>query len=206
MTRTTTLLRASACAGLLAAAACGGGNDAATDSAAATAAATDTGAMTGMRSDSAGMAGMGHGAAMGDRGFLTMMSDHHEGLVAMAMPAMNKASGAATKTDAHNLHTKQAAERDSMVAMLRTTFSASHTPTVMPKNRAQNDSLQSLSGQAYDRKFYQLVVAHHREGIAMIDSMMPSLTDEKVKQMATKMKADQQREIQEFERKAGGAG
>lgn len=192
-------------------AACGGGRNAGSDTAVAGAVGTDTG-MAGMdhskmpMGDSAvgGMAGMNHGMMKADTGFLAMMSDHHEGLIAMAMPAMNKAAGATTKEDAHKLHTKQAAERDTMVTMLRSSFGTSHTPTVMQKNRAQNDSLQALSGPEYDRKFYQLVVQHHREGVAMIDSAMSSLQNEKVREMASKMKQDQQREIQEFQRKAGG--
>ena len=191
-----TLAAFAASVALVATAACSKGGEQGADTTAATAAA-------GAGGDTAGMAGMNHGAMQGDRGFLAMMSDHHQGLVAMAEPAMNKATGADTKTDAHMLHTKQAAERDSMVAMLRTSFSVNHTPAIMPKNKAQNDSLQALSGRAYDRKFYQLVVQHHREGIAMIDSSMASLTNEKVRQMATKMKEDQQKEIQQFQAKAG---
>ena len=139
-----------------------------------------------------------------DHEFLRMMSDHHEGMVVMASTAMTKASKSTTQGDAHNLHTKQAAERDSMMAMMRSGYNMSHTPMVMEKNRAQNDSLQRLSGAQYDRTFYRLVVAHHREGIAMIDSMLPRLTKPEVKQMAEKMKADQEKEIAEFQRKGSG--
>lgn len=137
-----------------------------------------------------------------EKEFLAKMADHHEGLVMMATAAMTKASKTSTQGDAHMLHTKQAAERDSMVAMLRSQYNDSHTPMAMEKNRAQNDSLQRLSGAEYDRTFYRLIVEHHREGIAMIDSLAPRLTDGVVKQMAEKMKADQTKEIADFERKA----
>lgn len=145
------------------------------------------------------MAGMN--MANSDRDFLRMMSDHHEGLIEMASAAMTKASMSATQGDAHNLHTKQAAERDSMIAMLRNAYSDAYAPKVMPKNRAQNDSLQALAGADYDRAFYRIVIEHHRAGIAMIDSTMPHLTKDDVKRMAEKMKADQQKEITEFQRK-----
>ena len=148
---------------------------------------------------------MPHGPAKdADHQFLRSMSDHHEGLVLMATGAHQKGSAEGTRKDAEMLHHKQMAERDSMVGMIRTAYQESHTPTPMPKNQAQNDSLQALSGQAYDRKFYQLVIQHHREGIAMIDSMMPKLARDDVKRMAQKMKDDQQREIRELEPKAGG--
>ena len=174
--------------------ACGRGDDATTDT---TAGATAIGASAG------GMAGMDHGPAKdADHEFLRKMSDHHEGLIQMASAAMTKASKSSTQGDAHNLHTKQAAERDSMVAMIRTAYSETHMPMVMEKNRAQNDSLQALSGARYDQTFYRIVVDHHREGVAMIDSMLSRLMKPEVKRMAEKMKADQQKEITEFQRKA----
>ena len=45
------------------------------------------------------------------------------------------------------------------------------------------------------------VIHHHREGIAMVEPLLPHLTGE-VRQMADRMVAEQRREIEEFERKA----
>lgn len=137
-----------------------------------------------------------------DQEFLRRMIDHHEGLVQMATAAMTRASKPGTQGDAHALHTKQAAERDSMQIMLREMYGENRESRVMEKNRIQNDSLQRISGAEYDRTFYRLVVQHHQEGIAMIDSLAPRLTREDVRGMAQKMKTDQQREITEFQRKA----
>ena len=153
---------------------------------------------------SAGMAQMDHSgspAKDGQHEFLRMMSDHHEGLIQMAMAAMEKGSAAQTKQDAHMLHTKQAAERDSMVAMIQRDYQEQHRPKAAAKNQAQMDSLNAKSGAEYDRTFYRLIVAHHREGIAMVDQHLPHLNGV-LRTMAEKMKADQQKEIAEFERKA----
>ena len=49
---------------------------------------------------------------------------------------------------------------------------------------------------------YQHVIMHHQEGLKMIDQFLPRLTKPELKQMAEKMRADQQKEIQEFQRKA----
>lgn len=138
----------------------------------------------------------------GDQEFLRHMVDHHEGLIQMATAAMTKATQSATQGDAHNLHTKQADEQKKMIADLQRTYGDSVTPMVMPQHKAMNDSLQALSGQEYDRAFYRNVVAHHREGIKMTDDMLPRLTKPEIRQMAEKMKADQQKEIAAFERKA----
>jgi uncharacterized protein (DUF305 family) len=99
------------------------------------------------------------------------------------------------------LHTKQADEQKQMISMVQSMYGDTVMPMVMPEHKAMNDSLQVMTGAAYDRKFYEDVVKHHREGITMVDDMMPRLTRADIKQMATKMKADQQKEIQEFERK-----
>ena len=195
-------------------AACAGGDAGDADTGAAGMGAADTSAAAPAAAAAAdtGMAGMDHSAIAANRGpakdadheFLRMMSDHHQGLVAMMDGAMQKATGAEAKTDAHELHTKQAEERDRMVAMISTSYGETIQPMVMPSNKAMNDSLQQKSGAEYDRDMYRHVVMHHREGIQMIDRFLPRLQNAEVRAMAEKMRADQQREIPEFERKAGG--
>lgn len=186
-----------------------GGDDA--DSAMA-----DSGVATTTAGTDTGMAGMNH-ATMGDmanRGpakdanheFLRMMSDHHAGLIAMASAAMTKASNAQTQTDAHALHTKQEKENQDMVAMVQRDYGERLTPQVMPSNKVMNDTLQSKTGPDYDRTFYGSMVRHHQDGIKMIDDFMPRLTNPAVKQMAARMKADQQKEITDFQQKQGRVG
>lgn len=136
-----------------------------------------------------------------DQEFLRMMSDHHEGLIRMAMAAMTRASTPAAQGDAHRLHTKQLDEQKQMLAMLRNTYGETVVPMTMPSARTMNDSLESKSGLDYDRTFYANVIAHHREGIKMMDDVLSRLTKADVRQMAEKMKADQQREITEFGQK-----
>jgi uncharacterized protein (DUF305 family) len=154
--------------------------------------------------DIGGQVGAQPAARDADHEFLQRMSNHHEGLVLMAGEAMNRATASGTKSDAHELHQKQQQERDQMVGMIRSTYNETHTPSVMPEHRAMNDSLQQKSGAAYDRDFYRHVVMHHREGMRMIDEFLPRLTRPDVRQMAEKMKADQTRELAEFERKQSG--
>ncbi len=136
-----------------------------------------------------------------DHEFLRNMIDHHEGFIQMAMAAMTKASNPETQGDAHNGHTKQADEQKKMIADVQSMYGETVTPMVMPEHKMMNDSLQAKSGADYDRTFYRMVIAHHRAGIKMTDALLPRLTKPGVKQMAEKMKADQQKEIAEFERK-----
>lgn len=136
-----------------------------------------------------------------DADFLRMMSDHHQGLIVMANEAAQKGSSEQVKADARQMGEKQSGEQREMVAMLQRDFGVSHQPQVTPDNRAMADSLSPKSGADYDMTFQMNVIAHHREGIAMIDQHLSHLTNPQVRQMAERMKGDQQREIQELESK-----
>ena len=152
-----------------------------------------------------GMAGGGQNPAQdADHEFLRMMSDHHAGLEVMGADAMNRAVDDSVKSVAHNLHTKQAAQQDTMVAMIQRMYNEQHTPTIMPKNAAQADSLRQMSGADADRYFLRTTIAHHEEGIGMIDRFLPRFTKPEVRQMAEEMREEQQREIQELQRKLQG--
>lgn len=136
-----------------------------------------------------------------DHEFLRMMVDHHEGLIEMASAAMTKASQSSTQGDAHQLHTKQEQDQQRMLAMIRTQYNDSIAPMVLPSNRAMIDSLAGKSGQSYDTTFYRNVIVHHEDGVRMIDQHLAHLSTPEVRQMAERMKTEQQREIAEFRRK-----
>lgn len=146
------------------------------------------------------MAGMQHDSAQdGNQQFLRMMVDHHQGLIMMAQQAMERGSTEAVKTEARELHTKQQTEQRQMMDMLQRQYNDTHQPQVMPSNQAMMDSLSAKQGADYDMTFRMNVIAHHREGIQMTDQHMPHLTQAEVRQMAERMKADQQKDIQKLE-------
>lgn len=200
------LIRFSATA-LVAVAACSKPDTAAEDSAAmavgspASAVATSDTAMAGM--DPSKTAGMDREPAKdADHEFLRKMSDHHEGLIIMMDAAMKRASSASAKADARKLHAKQHKERDRMIAIVKSRYAEEYDPMVMPDNQAMNDSLERQAGAQYDREMYRHLVMHHQQAVQMVDQFLPRLKNADVKSMAEKMRAEQQREIAEFERKA----
>lgn len=134
-----------------------------------------------------------------DRDFLRMMSDHHKGLTEMAHPA--KEMKLPVAADAKKLDTKQDAELDKMVTMLEKQYKDPYAPKIMPSNQAMIDALKGKTGADYQKTFYQNVIQHHQEGIKMMDEYLPKLKDAEVKAMAEKMKADQTKEISEFQQK-----
>lgn len=145
-------------------------------------------------------------ASDADHEFLRTMSDHHQGLVLMATGAMNQGSTPEVRDDAHTIGTKQDSEMRAMVDMIQSTYGESIDATALPSHRAMNDSLQAMSGSAYDRAFYRMVVRHHREGIRMMDDFRPRVQRPAVQQMIDRMRAEQEREIRELEPKAAVAG
>ncbi|CAN5334462.1 hypothetical protein BH23GEM2_BH23GEM2_06300 [soil metagenome] len=139
-----------------------------------------------------------------DHEFLRMMSDHHQGLVTMATAAMNSGGTPQARDDAFTVGQKQDREMREMVELIQTAYGETIDPMIMPSHRAMNDSLQALTGPQYDRTFYRMIVQHHREGIAMMDDFQSRVQRPEIRQMIDRMRTEQQREIQEFDRKAAG--
>lgn len=165
------------------------------------------------RDSAAAMGGMNNTEKMGgmamtgdaDRDFLRMMSDHHKGLVEMAHMTKELKPAPKSVADATKLDTKQDAELDRMQTMLEKDFKDPYAPKVMPDNQAMADALKGKTGADYDRTFYANIVKHHQEAIVMIDAYLPKAKNATVKQMAERMKADQSKEITEFQKKAAAA-
>jgi uncharacterized protein (DUF305 family) len=172
--------------------ACGKGETSAEDS---TAAMPGTGAADTM----GGTAGMASTPARdADQEFLRMMIDHHEGMIVMADTALKKAATADVRSDATKMRTKQKDEQQKMQAMLRAQYSEDKMPMVTSGDASMATMLAGASGAAFDRSFREHVIMHHEAGIKMIDQFSPRLTNAELKQLATKMKADQTREIAEL--------
>lgn len=79
------------------------------------------------------------------------------------------------------------------------------TSSITPKHQAIADSLQREKGDQYRHQCYQDVIAHQWEGIAIIDSLLLRLHSDSLWKVASTMRADQEREIDEFSRKAGAS-
>ena len=156
--------------------------------------------------DMSAMQGMAHMTGNPDQDFLRMMSDHHKGLIVMAHMTKDRKEGGTAVADAAKLDTKQDQELDHMVSMLEKDFKDPYAPKVMPEHQAMADSLKAKTGKEYDRAFYQDIIKHHQEAVKMIDDYLPKAKNAMIKQMAEKMKADQTKEIADFQQKVSRLG
>lgn len=156
--------------------------------------------------DMSGMQGMTTMTGNPDQDFLRMMSDHHKGLILMAHMTKDRKEGGTAVADATKLDTKQDQELDHMVSMLEKDFKDPYAPKVMQEHQAMADSLKGKTGKDYDRTFYQDIIKHHQEAIKMIDDYLPKAKNPMIKQMAEQMKADQTKEIADFQQKVSRLG
>ena len=181
----TTVATSWACSG-------GGGDRSAGESAAAAAAAPPTAAAQPARPR----------AKDADHEFLRQMIDHHQGLIEMAGEAREKAPSDPAKADARRLHAAQRDAQARMIAFTDTIYGEQVTPTVTPPHQLQLDSLRNTPADEYERRFRALVVAHHREGVQMIDAYLPRATRPDLRQMTQEMRAAHVKELAELERQA----
>ena len=183
------------------------GDKADTDAKDSAAAATTVGAPmdTGMAGMS-GMAGMAGMTGNADQDFLRMMSDHHKGLIVLAHMTKDRKEGGTAVADATKLDAAQDMELDHMVTMLEKDFKDAYSPKVLPAHQAMAEALKSKTGKEYDRTFYQDIIQHHQEAIKMVDGYLPNAKNAMLKQMAETMKADQSKEIADFQKKVTALG
>ena len=171
-----------------------------------TSASSSADSLSGMQ-EMSGTGGMQHDMANmtgnADHDFLRMMSDHHKGLILLAHMTKDRKAGGTAVADASALDAAQDKELDHMVTMLEKDFRDPYAPRVMPQHQALADALKGKSGKEYDRTFYQNVIQHHQEALTMIDAYLPKSKNAMLKQMAEQMKADQSKEIADFQRKVG---
>jgi uncharacterized protein (DUF305 family) len=166
----------------------------------------DSAAATAGPDSMAGMAGMASTPARdADQEFLRMMIDHHEGMIVMADTALKKGAAADVRSDATKMRTKQKEEQQKMQAMLRAQYGEDKMPMVTSGDASMATMLAGASGAAFDRSFREHVIMHHEAGIKMIDQFSARLTNAELRQMATKMKADQAREVAELRRELGSS-
>ena len=188
-------------------AACSGG-DKKTDSTSTAASAAGTTATASMDSASAAKGNGAMGGPMGqmanmtgdaDHDFLRMMSDHHKGMIAMAHMTKERSDAGSAKAVAKKIDAAQDKELDRMTTMLEKDFKDPYAPKVMPENKAMEDKMKEMKGTAYERAFYENTIAHHQAAIKMVDDYLPKGKSAAIKQMAEKIKADQTKEIAEYQ-------
>jgi uncharacterized protein (DUF305 family) len=186
--------------------ACGGHSDMTGAGASATSA--SSGASSGAPAGaSAGASGADDASRAADVMFAQMMIPHHEQAVQMADLALDPASGAGADVTALATRIKaaQAPEIATMNGWLASWGAAvedddmggMHHGSSMPGMMSDDDmaALGDARGDAFDRMWLTMMVAHHEGALTMADDVLESTQDPRVRTLAEAVVSGQTAEI-----------
>jgi uncharacterized protein (DUF305 family) len=137
--------------------------------------------------------------------FAQMMITHHEQAVEMAGLAAARASDAEVKSLAERIKAAQEPEITRMRGWLRSWkapesagMSMGHGSGMM--SDADMAELKATSGTAFDRKFTEMMIDHHKGAIEMAQDVRKHGRNEAVRQLAGKVITTQSAEVEQLQK------
>lgn len=145
-----------------------------------------------------------------DEMFIDMMVPHHQGAVAMAVIANDRAEHPEIKALAGRIITSQEAEIGRMKTWRKAWFGSDVTPAMdMPANHAQMPGMDHMSGMAgmakdiealktavpFDLAFLDAMIPHHESAVAMGEACAGKAQHAEIKALALTIIEDQRKEI-----------
>lgn len=146
-----------------------------------------------------------------DTMFAQMMIVHHEGAVEMADLAVQKTDSEELRTLAEGISAAQGPEIEQMQSWLQAwgeetaphggMHGMDHGGMEMDGMSQEQvmAELPTLSGAAFDRRFLELMIAHHRGAVEMAQAELEDGSNPQALELAQKIIDDQQREITQME-------
>jgi len=144
--------------------------------------------------------------------FATMMAPHHEQAIELArILAATPGVGLVSTGLAGSIERDQAAE----IAQMRAWLDAWHQVGIMDHDHGhgatmsgmatpeQIAGLDALSGQAAERRFLELMIAHHTGALEMARTAIAEGTNSFIRTLAKHIAAEQQREIEAMTARIG---
>jgi len=209
MTLKNRLMTASGAAALaLTLAACGGGTDEPAGTAAETSASTEASpGATSADAPADGEVDAAHNDA--DTMFAQMMIVHHEGAIEMADLAVENAGSEEVRTLAEGISAAQGPEIEQMTSWLEAWGEDTAPMDGMEghggmdmEGMSQEEAmaeLGNLSGAEFDKRFLELMTAHHEGAVEMSETELADGENPQALELAQKIIDDQQAEIAEME-------
>ncbi|WP_405719272.1 DUF305 domain-containing protein [Streptomyces sp. NBC_01537] len=137
--------------------------------------------------------------------FAQMMITHHQQAVEMAGLAATRASDAEVKSLAAQIRAAQEPEITRMRGWLRSWkapesagMSMGHGSGMM--SDADMAGLKAAEGTAFDRKFAEMMIDHHKGAIAMAEDVRKNGRNEAVRQLARRVITTQSAEVERLQK------
>jgi len=149
-----------------------------------------------------------------DQQFIDMMVPHHEGAVAMAEIAQLRATHPEILELAGSITQSQAAEIGQMRAWRRAWYGSDVTPPMsqmpmltmqpgmdpmMSMDMARDVEQLRIVPEPFDKAFIEMMIPHHQSGIDAAQLALTTAERPEIRQLATSIIADQQREIEQMQ-------
>jgi hypothetical protein len=90
-------------------------------------------------------------------------------------------------------------------ALLHSLFGTDTIPHATERVKRMSDSLSSLPGYPDPRVVYRALAQHNRRTVAIMDRLVPNLTDPTVKRVAEEVRLERIREAEAFEKESNQA-
>lgn len=144
-------------------------------------------------------------SASADQEFLQMNSDHHLALIRLSQDEAKRDPSSEAARKAQEIARKQQEELDRMTGMLQRDFGIRYEPSVPVKWQQKEQQFDKSDGPDLGRRYYRLVIQHHQQGVRMVERELPRLQNPDLRQMAERMRSEQERQIRELEQKANAS-
>jgi uncharacterized protein (DUF305 family) len=136
--------------------------------------------------------------------FAQMMISHHQQAVDMAALAGSRASDSEVRSLAVRIKAAQQPEITKLRGWLRAWKASESGGMPMGSgsgmmSAADMDGLKSATGTAFDKKFAELMIAHHHGAIQMAEDVRRNGTDADVRKLATTVITTQSAEVTQLQ-------
>lgn len=146
-----------------------------------------------------------------DLDFAVMMKSHHEGAVEMAEEELKSGKDEAIKQMAREIAGAQKTEIEELDEFISSHKNAAKNYDPAAKNngfgKVMDKSMKMMmelpelvAGSSVDEQFVALMIPHHQSAVYMAEGLLQYGKDPKLMEMAKKMIADQNREIDAFKK------
>lgn len=142
-----------------------------------------------------------------DRYYMAVMIGHHQGAIDMAKLVPSRAKHTELKEMANEIITAQQKEIDDMIAWQKAWGFPASTGEMMEdhsamgveaENLTMTQELEKLSGDAFDKRFVELMIKHHESAIAMSRPASKNAQRQEIKTLASAVINAQEAEISQM--------
>lgn len=131
--------------------------------------------------------------------FMTSMIDHHQMAIEMAELCLDRAVHRQLVKTCESIIATQSAEVRQMQTWLQEWYGVSYAPQMKPREAREVEALASLTGEAFEIRFMEMMIQHHRAAVRDAEECVRTAYHPELVQLCENIIAAQTAEIEQFE-------